>query len=121
MDTLPVDLLVVVCRDLTLPEAESLLATCRTLHTVPDTFYHALAVEWWGNRFWLRALHRKTRHRYHGMHSELRILHGFECALRHRDLPTWTYEDYYAWWRCEADYLRQQQEPPSLDTVLATL
>jgi hypothetical protein len=105
MEVLPFDTVVLVCRHLDIVETEHLLSTCRTLRSACDTFFRALAVEWWGAYFWTAALARRTRHTFHSMRQELHIIHRFERELAKRQAPPWTHEDYYVFWRYEAKFI----------------
>ena len=101
------DLLVEVARHtLSLPDVEALACTCRAASGHGDLLYRAVALAWWGSRFWEDALHRTTNQVFRSMHHELFRMHRFEQLLLRTGSAPWGEAQYRQWWRHDARVCR---------------
>lgn len=101
------DLLVEVARHtLSLPDVEALACTCRVASSHGDLLYRAVALAWWGSRFWEDALHRTTNQVFQSMHHELLRMHRFEQLLLRTGYASWGEAQYRQWWCHDASVCR---------------
>lgn len=114
MERLPLDVVVVICSNLALPDVLSFLGSTRVLRDCmsgdSETFFRTLALSWHGEEFWRRALSRITRRTYMGMRAELIAMHRFQSQLLSCGFPQWTHADFEAFWKWEEDATLRQLE-----------